>query len=263
MKKTIYLLIICFIFILESVQSQSPYHLNWKRELSYTGSGALVMGAGRYFKSNVKSLSVTDLNRMNRKYVLGFDRSATFQSSAVCADWSDRFLLGSFALPTLFLANKTTRGDFGKIAVMYGEVFLFTSGLTYLSKGLVQRPRPYVYNETFDDGSKLSQSARFSFFSGHTAETAANCFFVAKVFADYFPDSKWKPVVWGVAATIPAATGYFRYAAGKHYPSDILVGYAVGAFVGVMIPQWHKKPGRKADLSFYPGMGGGTMILRF
>lgn len=263
MKIRILLLLLCSIFIIEFVQGQSPYHLSWKRELSYAIPGALLLGTGRYLKSNVESLTLNDINRMNRYAVLSVDRSATFQSSAAFADWSDRFLLGSFALPALFLANKTTRHDFDKIAVMYGEVFLFTSGLTYLSKGLVQRPRPYVYNESFDDGSKLSQSALFSFFSGHTAETAANCFFAAKIFADYFPDSKWKPVVWSLAATIPAATGYFRYAAGKHYPSDILVGYAVGAFIGVMIPEWHKKPVRKADLTFYPGIGGGALVWRF
>lgn len=263
MKRAGFLFLLLSFFLHLSLQGQSPYHLNWKRELSYVGVGAPILGVGMHLKANVNSLSRSDLIGMNRRYVAGFDRAATFQSSAISADWSDHFLLGSHVLPALFLANKTTRSDFGKIAVLYGEVFLITSGFTYLSKGLVQRPRPYVYNEVFDEGSKMSQTALFSFFSGHTAETAANCFFAAKVFADYFPDSKWKPVVWGLAATIPAATGYFRYAAGKHYPSDILVGYAVGAFVGVMVPHWHKKPGQKRDISFYPGMGGGALVWRF
>jgi hypothetical protein len=39
---------------------------------------------------------------------------------------------------------------------------------------------------------------------------------------------------------VPAAVAYFRLEAGKHFLSDNLVGYAVGATMGVVVPQLHK-----------------------
>ena len=37
-----------------------------------------------------------------------------------------------------------------------------------------------------------------------------------------------------------ATTGYLRYAAGRHYPTDILAGAAMGAFVGYIVPSLHE-----------------------
>jgi membrane-associated phospholipid phosphatase len=31
-----------------------------------------------------------------------------------------------------------------------------------------------------------------------------------------------------------------RYGGGKHFFSDIIVGYAVGAAIGILVPQLHK-----------------------
>lgn len=101
--------------------------------------------------------------------------------------------------------------------------------------------------------AKLTKSARYSFFSGHTSSAAAMSFFTAKVFSDYFPDSKWKPLVWTMAATLPALTGYFRIKGGKHYPTDVIMGYTVGALIGFFVPYIHQtkwKPKKEQDLSF-------------
>jgi len=41
---------------------------------------------------------------------------------------------------------------------------------------------------------------------------------------------------------MPAVTGYLRYEAGRHFPTDILGGYALGALTGVLIPIMHRRP---------------------
>ena len=43
-----------------------------------------------------------------------------------------------------------------------------------------------------------------------------------------------------VAAAVPAVVAYFRIRAGKHFLTDNLVGYAVGATVGVLVPRLHR-----------------------
>jgi membrane-associated phospholipid phosphatase len=47
--------------------------------------------------------------------------------------------------------------------------------------------------------------------------------------------------MWTSAALIPAITGLCRYGAGKHFFTDILVGYAIGSAVGILVPQLHKR----------------------
>jgi len=156
----------------------------------------------------------------------------------------------------LFLAGKKSRKNFGKIATLYGETAFITTGITLLIKATVKRNRPFVYNSDAPLAKKTTRNARTAFLSGHTSISAANSFFAAKVFSDYYPDSKWKPAVWTTAAVIPAITGYLRVRAGKHFPTDTIAGYALGAAAGILIPHLHKK---KIDkVSFY---GGPSNIL--
>ncbi|MEL6536147.1 MAG: phosphatase PAP2 family protein, partial [Bacteroidota bacterium] len=66
-------------------------------------------------------------------------------------------------------------------------------------------------------------------------------FCTAKVFNDYHPDSPWRYAVWGAAAVVPAVTGWARVGAGKHYYSDVIVGYITGALIGYWVPELHRR----------------------
>lgn len=92
-----------------------------------------------------------------------------------------------------------------------------------------------------------------SFFSGDASSTAFGLVFFAKVFNDYYPDSKWRPVVWGLSLSGVAAGSYFRVKSGKHFPTDVIVGSIVGGGIGYLIPHLHKKkplPGLSMDVGF-------------
>jgi membrane-associated phospholipid phosphatase len=149
--------------------------------------------------------------------------------------------------PFLYLTKEKSRKDFDAIVLMQAETLLLTNAITSLTKILVYRPRPYAYNESFPIEEKLNFNARESFFSGHVAATASMSFFTATVFSQYYPDSKLKPLVWSYGVLWPAATGYFRYTAGKHFPTDILTGYLVGAMTGILIPKIHQKIAKKKE----------------
>ena len=80
-----------------------------------------------------------------------------------------------------------------------------------------------------------------SFFSGHVSTVTTSTFFIVKVLSDYHPGlrKKW-PLLYG-AATLPALwTAYFRLRAGKHFPTDLITGYFIGAAIGIGVPQLHK-----------------------
>ncbi|HEX8460354.1 MAG TPA: phosphatase PAP2 family protein, partial [Segetibacter sp.] len=93
-----------------------------------------------------------------------------------------------------------------------------------------------------------------AFFAGHTAATAAATFFMAKAFADFNPDSKAKPYVWAFAASVPALVGYLRYKGGMHFLSDNLLGYAVGAGAGILVPKLHSIK-KMRNVTFLPQIG--------
>ena len=66
---------------------------------------------------------------------------------------------------------------------------------------------------------------------------------MAKVVSDYHPNMKkgLKAIMWSGAVMIPATTAYLRVTAGRHFPTDVVAGFATGALVGFIIPHLHKK----------------------
>ncbi len=81
---------------------------------------------------------------------------------------------------------------------------------------------------------------RYSFYSGHTSMTAVNTFYTAKVYSAYISNETTKTLMWTAAALIPAITGFSRVNTHNHFPTDVIVGYIVGAAIGYLIPEIHK-----------------------
>jgi membrane-associated phospholipid phosphatase len=49
----------------------------------------------------------------------------------------------------------------------------------------------------------------------------------------------------------PAVVGYNRLRAGRHFRSDVIVGFLVGGTSGIMVPELHRI-GRKKNLTMEP-----------
>lgn len=242
MKSHLRQVFLCLMVLVGTVslpaQEPGPYYLSLKREVVYTGLGIGSLGLGGYLRSRVDELTLMDLNpgEINR-----FDRISTEMSSELADKWSDYTLLASLGISGTLLLGRESRQDFFKISVMFLEVMAISNGLTQISKSIFQRPRPYVFDENWDPIRILSSNDRAAFVSGHTSESAAGTFFFARVFSDYYPDSKLKPYVWAVGFGLPALTGYLRIRSGNHYPTDVIAGYVLGAAVGYLVPTFHKK----------------------
>lgn len=237
-------ILILFILLLPATveaQSSSPYVLNWKTDAPFGVIGIGATTTSLLLQKNTKPLQPVDIEGLNRMDVSAFDRKATYNWNPSAAKASDILLYSSFAVPFTLLAGEASRDDFGKISLIYAEVFLINFGITNLLKQTVKRTRPFVFNPNAPDHLKYEMDARNSFFSGHTSVTTSMYFMTATMFSDYYPNSKWKPMVWSFSAAIPAITGWLRVRAGKHYWSDVITGYAVGALVGFLVPRLHHK----------------------
>lgn len=172
-------------------------------------------------------------------------------------------LYASVGLSAALLAGKESRRDFVKIGILFAETMAINAGLTNISKSIFQRPRPYVFAKNWDPIRILSSNDRAAFVSGHTSGSAAGAFFFARVFSDYYPHSKLKPYVWGLAFGMPALTGYLRIRAGKHYPTDVMAGYLLGGSIGYFLPKLHKKSAKESGLRIVPTGSGVYLSYRW
>lgn len=258
MKKSIFIALALWLTVASSVFGQyTTNSTNAKKSLNKvyktTWADGVISAAGI-------GISYWGLTRMNDKaplseeylnwvalnpeqakaHISKFDRWSAGNFNDNLSNLTDIPFYTSFTLPLFFLADEKTRSDFGQIGLLYLETMAVTGSFYTQSAGWINRNRPLVYNADFDNDARRDIKATNSFFAGHTAATASASFFAAKIFNDYFPNSRAKPFVWAGAALLPAMVGYGRLEAGKHFLSDNLVGYALGASIGVVVPHLHK-----------------------
>jgi membrane-associated phospholipid phosphatase len=220
-------------------RTQNKYTFQAKKDIPLFSVG-LASGAGGWFLGKkLNPLPPEQLALLNRENIWPIDRKATSLFSQKADQASNFCFYGALLAPVLLVADRGIRKESGEVAVLYLQTLSLTGGLTELTKNLVKRPRPYNYNSAAPLGLKQQKDARKSFFSGHTSATATSCFFAAKVWSDFHPESRWKPAVWALAAGIPAFTGYLRIRAGRHFFTDVAVGYVVGATLGYVVPNLH------------------------
>lgn len=232
---------------------QSPYELNWAVDGPWLGVGIGLNVLGFQMIQNKPSLTEAELKAMSREDVFFIDRWAAGNSSQRADQISYIPFYTSFALPILLIMNTNERAHAGQLAVIFVESMATTGALFTITAGAVHKSRPLVYDQDLPLGDRLEKGAQRSFFAGHTAATVAATFFAAKAFADFNPDSWAKPYIWTAAALLPAWVGYLRIQGGKHFLTDNLIGYAVGAASGILIPEFHKTKNRNLDIS--PSMG--------
>jgi len=100
-----------------------------------------------------------------------------------------------------------------------------TANLTQSVKLLAQRQRPASFGSNDDYRS---------FFSGHSSITATAAT-TALWYAYHVKNpNKWaKPLGW-TSVGLSLTTGILRIISGKHYPSDVITGFAVGTGVALL-----------------------------
>ncbi len=233
--------LLVFIFSdFSSCQSKklSPFNIDFSREAIIFGAGAAAAVAAYAVLESVKPFTPEEISFLDPADVNSFDRGAI---GPFAEDHTgDILLYTSYLLPLTFLTYSETNNDFLDLTLLYGEILLIQASLNGIVKGTVQRTRPFVYDDQTPIDEKTVKDAKISFFSGHTSMTAAISFFTAKVFTEYIENNTAKILIWSGAALLPAVTAISRVNAHWHFPTDVMVGYAIGAFVGYIIPEIHR-----------------------
>jgi membrane-associated phospholipid phosphatase len=216
------------------------YKMNYKTVVPIVGVSfptILYAFSKIYKKTKTPDATILALDKNN---IPAFDRWATKYHDINTDKISYYPFYAVMPLPAILFIDRRMRKDALKISVMYLEAFAFT-GLVYSgSVYFVDRYRPDVYNTSLLLSYRTNGNYRNSFFAGHVAVMSTSAFFMAKVYADYHPESNWKWVFYGGAAAATLGMGYMRLEAGKHFPSDILLGTLVGTTSGILTPAFHR-----------------------
>lgn len=244
-------------------QKESPYHTEFWTDAAWLTSGFALSGYGLYLIQTKEDLTIEELNNLNKDDIWAIDRWAAGNNSESASKISDIPFYSSFAIPLTLLLNKEIGSHAGQISVMYLESLSTTAALFSITAGLVDKSRPRIYNMDLDQNIRLKASNQRSFYSGHVAAAATATFFAAQILNDFFPDSKANPYIWAGAAAIPAAVGYFRIQSGNHFLSDVILGYALGAATGVLVPRLHRKKEQNLKISSNFGQNFQTIRLSY
>lgn len=216
------------------------------------GFSLLATAANAYAIPNlIKAKSdITDaeLAGLNPDAFNGFERWALKQNFSDATRFdkaSDALLQGTVVLPALLGFDKAIRKDALRLFVMYYETHAVTFTLynfSFFGPAFQNKYRPVVYYNELPAEERRAGNNKNSQYSGHTASAAAATFFLAKVYNDYHPEfsSGKKYLIYGLAAIPPLVQGYYRMKALKHFPSDILIGYMIGATCGIVVPEMHR-----------------------
>lgn len=222
------------------LSAQVPHTLRTGRELGLLGAGLVLHGAAA-----VQSMGTHAGPLPDRATVPPIDRVALDRWD-LRAHRASNVLVGTTAVGALAAGFLVQRGDRPLVpAAITAETVLLSSGLTNVVKEWVARPRPYAYGDKAPEHLRASGAARLSFWSGHTANTAALAFSMASMIDRSDASREARTLAWVGAGVLPVAVGLLRVKAGRHFPTDVLVGCTVGAAIGLLVPALHDPQWRR------------------
>lgn len=264
-RNTVVLLLILFLTSGKSFgqkkddKKETVYKINRKVEIPVTLGLFGASFLGFEYLRNKPQLSYEEVIQLDANDIWWFDRPATQQDVSFrhkAHDISDFFLNSSVMLPAVLALDGKIRKDWLDLLILYAESHAINTDFYLLNASFILRTRPFNYNPEVPVEDKLATETRNSFFSGHVSTAATASFFMAKVYSDYHPELGNKKYWFFAAAAIPPSlVGLYRYKAMKHFPTDIITGFAIGATAGILIPHLHKIKDDDSGFSFVPFAG--------
>ncbi len=240
----------------EVCAADSPFGLSLKTDVPLLALGMGTSLAGNVLYAGMEARSeLTDKDRL-----LPWDRPFAGNRNRIAdraSDWMSLALLLPFAWEGYnWKTGKSDAGEAATFLVTAVEIGFLQNGLNLLVRSARLWPRPELYSS----GADLSRGEAWgSFYSGHASAAFALAVFSGMWFDAKNPGSSLSPVVWGVSLTSAALVGGLRIWAGKHYPSDVLAGAAIGSLSSFAVLRLHRSS--NVSLAALPGYLG--IAVRF
>ena len=171
--------------------------------------------------------------------LVGIDEEVRDNFSPRAMTVADAGLGLSLGTPAIYLMGSSIDDADGDKLLVYGQSIAVNALLAGTMKRLVQRPRPYTYSRdplAIKFAKSAGDDAYLSFYSGHSALSFGAAVTGAYLLGASGESETATSVAWGTGLAMAAMTATMQVRAGKHFPSDVLVGSAVGIAVGYLVP---------------------------
>lgn len=157
------------------------------------------------------------------------------------------FVLGGGA----WYRSDISGGDFATLFLMYAQVMSIQSGVNLAVRSLKVWPRPFILGN--EGGSERENGEAYgSFYSGHASAAFATAVFCGIYFQNLYPTSRYIPAVWGGTLSLATIVSVLRVVAGKHYPTDVIVGGLMGSLISYGVLKLHETKNQKTTLTAGP-----------
>lgn len=224
----------------------SPYSLHLQLDFPLALGGAALRGVAEGV-DRLRYRDSTAYSQLSRTDMGPYDRWAIGYYSRPADQWSTALTAAELAVPIVLDGWDMAAGREARLGVIsdliiYSEVYFYSSSLAVFAKSLRWHPRPLAFTSHAPATARKSSDAGSSFFSSHTTSAFASAVFTGYTFQLKHPDSPLVPWLWGGMLGAASAVGALRIYSGKHFPSDVAVGAAVGSLAGYGIPRLHLSP---------------------
>jgi membrane-associated phospholipid phosphatase len=181
---------------------------------------------------------VTCAPRCDRSHINVFDRGSAGNYDPSWTTVGDIATGATLAAPALVIVLYEGVANGLNDDLVVAESALVTSALQVSLSYAVARPRPRAYSDRAPEEERTDANAARSFFSGHTANGVATSVAALRTFQRLGkPAIGWTMFVVGLAGS--SVIGVARIESGAHFPSDVLIGAAIGAGFGLALPALH------------------------
>ena len=150
------------------------------------------------------------------------------QTSLHISDYGTYSLIGLGGASFLF-GHMTHNDHLQEAGLLSGEAAINATGVTYLFKEITQRQRPLEGN---GNGDFFKGGASFN------SEHSAIAWSIASVWAHEYPGWLSQTAAYGLATAVTIT----RVTAKQHFPSDVVVGSALGWYFGRQVYRAHHDP---------------------
>lgn len=232
-------------FSQETESSENPFEFSWPQETVLLTTGIAGQVIGQYRLTHMKPAGPQDLNR---DALPVWDRPFAGIYSPGASLASDVLAVGTGGSAVFVGAWQAWRGGTSYQPVLedfliLSEAFAWSSAVNLNVRAERLHPRPFVYGTEASASDRAKPEAAGSFYSGHASEAFLGAVYLATSYPLRHPEFEHRGWLWTGALAAATTTAALRVAAGKHFPSDVVAGAAMGSLMGLGFAQLHRPGG--------------------
>lgn len=226
------------------------YDMSWQVDgwLLPLSLSVYVLGQFRY-----ADMEAVKVNEFSKDDLLPWDKPFAGTYNQAAANWSD-YLYGFALIPLGMSFYDWRKGDlngreYSTEWLMLLEAISLQAGLNLMTRSLRFWPRPFIYGSSGKKEERESGQVSGSFYSGHSSTAFTLASFFSTTYYQRNPNNSNRYWFYASSYGIATVIAALRVGAGKHFPTDVVVGAVVGGTIGWAVPQLHKNKKKSKNSS--------------